>query len=264
MRAPHRIATTPSRPLRLFIGVFVGVLSFATPAAPAEFVLFHSIWGNAIVNTDMTPEGRMVAAPTPGQPAYYRGLLLGAKLGSIPGDDEPTKKSVDDFVVKLLAKHGYLAAQPGVREPSLFLVVQWGYLAPGTDSMSNRLWFLGYDPNRDPGPLLAAFRSREVETIIDFAGIGIYGIIVTAFDYRTARSPKPVALWQTRIALPATGKSMTQALPPMFVAGADAFGRETKKPALLDADVLRANGGHVRLGDLQFLEAVPAGPAAKR
>ncbi len=245
-------------PCRLLAGL--GAVALGLPGTlRAEFVLFRKLWGKAIVNTDMTEEGRALIHPTVENPVYFHGISLGTKLGSIPGDVEPAVKEVNEFVTRLLARQGYRAAQPGVHEPTLFLVMQWGYLRPGYDSLG---WFLGYDSRRDIAvggglaPLLADLRSAEVETIVEYASEPIYGIIVTAFDYKTARTSQPVVYWQTRIGLPASGKSMNQALGTMFVAGAPAFGRETKEPLLRDADTLRE--GHVKLGDLKFLEELPA------
>jgi hypothetical protein len=249
-------------PRILLPGLGIAALVFPAPVR-AEFVLFRSIWGNAIVNTDMTPAGREHTPPTVEHPVYFLGTSLGTKLGSIPGDEEPGVKEVNAFVTKLLAKQGYLPAQPGVHEPALFIVMQWGYMKPGYD---DRSWFLGYDESQDIAaggglaPLFTNLRSREIETIVEYSSVPIYGIIVTAFDYQTVRTPKPVIHWQTRIGLPADGKSMAAALPTMFLAGAPAFGRETTKPTLCDADTVRE--GHVKLGDLQFFDDTP--PAKTR
>jgi hypothetical protein len=241
----------------------LGISACALPGdlRAAEFVLFRSIWGSAIVNTDMTPAGRKITPPTPDQPVYFLGTSLGTKLGSIPGDDEPTVKEVNAFVTRLLAKQGFLGAQPGVHEPSLFIVMQWGYMNPDYDGLGD---FLGYDRSKDigdpaqpiVGALLANMRSREIDTIVEYQSIPLYGIIVTAFDYQSARTKEPIIYWQTRIGLPASGKSMAAALPTMFIAGAPAFGRETDKPILRDADTVRE--GHVKLGDLEFLGDTPA------
>jgi hypothetical protein len=195
---------------------------------------------------------------------YFLGRSVGEKLGTIPGDELPDKKQLTDLVTKILAKQGYVGARPGVHEPTLYLVLQWGYLQPGTDDL---MWFLGYDRSQDigaadidlPGHLgpevwRRGFRSRTVETILDGASGPIYGIIVTAFDYQTARSPNPVIYWQTRIGLPANGKSMADALPTMVLAAGDAIGRPSKSAQLRDADTAR--DGHVRLDDLQILDVV--------
>jgi hypothetical protein len=247
--------------MRIPRGVLLG-LGAAAMVLPgilrAEFVLFRNVWGNAIVNTDMTPAGRALTPPTPENPVYFLGTSLGARLGSIPGDEEPPLKEVNAFVTRLLAKQGYRAAQPGVHEPTLFIVMQWGYMKPNYTGMG---WFLGYNELRDIAaggglaPLFANLRSPDIDTIVEYATKPIYGIIVTAFDYQTARTPNPTIYWQTRIGLPAVGKSMAQALPSMFVAGAPAFGRETKRALLFDADTQMK--GHVHLRDLQYFDEEP-------
>jgi hypothetical protein len=144
----------------------------------------------------------------------------------------------------------------------LFLIVQWGYLEPGTGDL---LWFLGYDPNQDigaqMGPVIGPevfrtnMRSRAVETILADAKGAIYGIIITAFEFKTAHTASPVPYWQTRIGLPANGKSMVEALPTMLVAAGPAIGRPADAPVLLDTD--NARQGTVKLDDLKFLDALP-------
>lgn len=223
----------------------------------AGFSLFSRSWGDVIVATDMTDAGRELPPPSPEKPVYYLGRSLGPRLGSIPGDRMPDVKEMNQFVAKVLAKQGYLGAREGVHEPTLYLVLQWGYLQPGSGDL---LWFLGYDPDQDiaapvfPGILgpevwRRGFRSRTIETILDGASIPNYGIIVTAFEYRSANTSDPIIYWQTRIALPAHGKSMAEALPAMIYAAGAAIGREHDGPVLLDVD--EAREGRVELGELK-------------
>jgi len=246
-------------------------LAFALPQVRASpFLLFSRIWGDAIVVTDMTAVGRLLPPVTRDMPVYYRGVSLGSKLGTVPGDVMPEKKYFDQFVARILAKQGYLGAQPGVHEPSLFLVMQWGYLRPES---SNLFWFLGYDARRDigapaltgllgPEVFLRDFRSREIDTIFDTADEPAYGIIITAFEFKSASTARPIIYWQTRVGLPAIGKSMAQALPTMITAASPAIGRETNGPLLRDAD--EARPGHVDLGELQVVGYEdPAAPAQK-
>jgi hypothetical protein len=235
-------------------------LALALPQAGAsKFTVFSSVWGDAIVITDMTAAGRHVTPPTPDKPVYYRGVSLGSKLGTIPGDVMPEEKKFDEFVAKILAKQGFLSAAPGRQEPTLFLVVQWGYLRP---EMSNLAWFLGYDPNKDVGAnwtpnflgpevFLTDFRSHVVNIVLDALKEPAYGIIVTAFEFKSANTAQPVAYWQTRVGLPAVGKSMAAALPTMIAAAGPTIGRETDGPVLSDAD--EARPGHVDLGELQVI-----------
>jgi hypothetical protein len=242
---------------------------FLPNAWGAKFGLFRNFWGDVIVATDMTDEGRALTPPTPEKPVYYRGRSLGAKLGSIPGDHMPDDKMIKDVVTRVLAQQGYLGARPGVNEPTLFLVVQWGYLDP---ARGDNLWFLGYDPRQDIGsPAMAGligpevfllnFRSQMIDNILESAKGPLYGIIITAFEYQSARTTKPIIYWQSRIGLPANGKSMAEALPIMLLAAGTAIGRDSGSPVLLDADVVR--DGRVKLGELQFFESVNEVPPGK-
>ncbi len=256
---------------RVIAAIFLTMLGLALPRAWAsKFNLFSSVWGDAVVVTDMTPAGRALTPPTPAKPVYYRGLSLGSKLGSIPGDVIPEEKKFDQFVAKILAKQGYLATAPGVHEPTLFLVVQWGYI---TSRWNDMAWFLGYDPNKDVGAnwtpnflgpevFLRNFRSRVIDTVLDTMSGPAYGIIVTAFEYKSAKTEKPVTYWQTRVGLAANRKTMAQALPTMIVAAGPTIGRETTSPVLTDAD--EARQGHVDLGTLKVVGYEDDPPAPPR
>ena len=246
---------------RLALATLLALAAGGPRALGGEWVLFKNIWGDVIVSTDTTAAGKALTPPTPQEPAYYLGKSLGRKLGSIPGDHEPDFKTLNRFVADVIAKQGYLDARRGAHEPSLFLVVQWGYLKPGSGDL---LWFLGYNPSQDigasggiPGQLgpeiwRLNFRSHEIQTILDDAKDAVYGIIVTAFEYKSASTAQPIVYWQTRIGLSAVGKSMAEALPTMLVAAGPAIGRPSDKPVLVDAD--HAREGRVKLGELQILD----------
>ena len=250
--------------LRFSFSLVGAGLGLSLPAtAAAGFSLFSPSWGDVIVATDMTTEGQALALPTPGKPVYYLGKSLGCKIGSIPGDQLPEVQEMNGFIAKVLAKQGYLGASPGLHEPTLYLIVQWGYLEPRSGDLR---WFLGYDANQDiaapafPVQLGAevwrrGFRSRTITTILEDASSPIYGIIITAFEYESASTTKPVIYWQTRIGLPARGKSMAEALPAMILAAGPSIGHEAKSPVLIDVDDARK--GRVELGELKsrgFLE----------
>lgn len=249
-------------PLRA-IALVVAACGLTLPELSAEpFSFFKSYWGDVLVATDMTAEGRLRPNPTQEKPVYYLGRSLGCRLGSIAGDQLPDAKTMTDLVVRVLAKQGYRGAQPGVHEPSLFLILQWGYLTPRSGEL---LWFLGYNAREDiaapafPGILgpevfRRNMRSRAVETILDSADGPLYGIIVSAFDYATVDTANPVIVWQTRIGLPANGKSMAEALPVMLVAAAASIGEYSERTILADADAVR--DGRVELGELKAIEVV--------
>jgi len=135
-------------------------------------------------------------------------------------------------------------------------VLQWGYLRP--DYSNELLWFLGYDPDNDiassgtigmlgPEVFRRNMRSRSIQTILDYSKQPLYAIVITAFDYESVSTPKPIVYWQTRIALPARGKSMASALPVMAASAGPSIGRETEKPIMLDADT------NVEIGELEII-----------
>jgi hypothetical protein len=241
--------------------IFLG----GTLAVHAEFTLFRDIWGDVLVSTDTTAEGKKYAPATKEAPVYYKGLSMGNRLGEgLRGDQEPTVKELNDFAASVLAKQGYLPAQPGKHEPTLLLVLQWGYLDPRTEDL---LWFLGYNPRDDiaaptgssllgPEVFRRGMRSRATETILEDAQKPVYGIMISAFEYKSAKTTEPIILWQTRIGLPANGKSMQEALPVMLVAAGPAIGRPADKPVLTSADDARS--GSVNLGELKFLDSFDA------
>lgn len=232
-------------------------LTCCAPIAMA-FSLFPKADGEVLVVTDLTEEGRKRPDVTPEAPVYYLGMTLGARLGSIGGDKEPDQREVERFVTRLLAKRGFKGARGTTHPPTLFIVIQWGYMRPNRDS----LWFLGYNARDDIAApslinmlgaevLLRNMRSREIETILMMAQEDLYGIIITAFDHDSAKTQRPVALWQTRIALPAARSYMQEALPKMLVLAADQIGRETAKPVFHDPSEPRNPSS--TFGELQVL-----------
>jgi hypothetical protein len=253
LRLPAMMRSYPAATTLVVIALGFGL----SCARGAGFSLFSRSWGDVIVATDTTVKGRDLTHPTPAQPVYYLGKSLGCRFGSIPGDRLPEVEEMSQFVAKVLAKQGYVGANPGVHEPTLYLIVQWGYLEPRSGDL---LWFLGYDADQDiaapmfPGHLgpevfRRGFRSRAIQTILDCASTPIYGIIVTAFEYKSASTSEPIIYWQTRIGLPANGKSMAEALPAMVLAAGSTIGRENKSPVLIGVDDARE--GRVELGELE-------------
>ncbi|HLP07099.1 MAG TPA: hypothetical protein VK178_02970 [Opitutaceae bacterium] len=245
------------RTYRTLILVSAACLGLGATRAFGAFTLFTRVWGNAIVATDVTEAGKAATPPTPLNPVYYVGRSLGCRLGSLRGENLPDEKEMHRIITNVLAKQGYVGTRPELREPSILLMVQWGYLDSRSEDL---LWFLGYDSRQDPmarvdpkytGSERFRTRPREIETIMDYASDSMYGIIVTAFDYKSVGTGNPVIYWQSRIGLPANGKSMAQAIPSMIIAAGPALGRESKLPVLADAD--NAREGHVEYREPEFI-----------
>ncbi|MDX2186525.1 MAG: hypothetical protein SFV32_06310 [Opitutaceae bacterium] len=239
----------------LFAAVLVAI--FAIPLR--AFSLLERIEPDVLVVTDVTDAGRSLPEVSPLSPVYFKGITLGARLGTFPGDKEPDIKELTQFITRLLAKQGYRGSPGSAHPPTLFLVLQWGYMRRGAD----HLWFLGYNPADDiaapkminmlgPEIFLRNMRSRETQAILDMADEDLYGIIITAFEHESAKTDKPVILWQTRVAFPATGNYMKDALPKMATVAAAQIGRETKKPVLRDPADYRNEQS--TLGELEVLD----------
>jgi hypothetical protein len=251
------------RSSRLALALLFSAAGPALHRAHAGFDLFRNLWGDVLVATDTTPAGLEQTPPTKEEPVYYQGVSLGRRLGSVRGDKEPSERQLNRFAADILAKQGFLDARTAGKEPTLLLVLQWGYLTPGTDDL---YWFLGYKSVNDiaaqnqinfigPEAFLMNFRSGVTERIIEDARHPIYGIMITAFEFKSSRTKQPIAYWQTRIGLPTHGKSMADALPVMLVAAGPSIGRPADKPVLADADSARK--GSVNLGELKFLDPMP-------
>jgi len=77
----------------------------------------------------------------------------------------------------------------------------------------------------------------------------IYGLIISAFEYKSVRTAEPIVLWQTRIGLAANGKGMSEALPVMVQVAGPQIGRETTKPVLRNIE----DRYTTKLGELEFI-----------
>jgi hypothetical protein len=237
----------------------------ALDARAGRFLFSERQWGDCVVVTDMTEAGRALRPASPENPVYFLGEAYGGRLGSMHGDELPDPKEMSRFVAKVLAKQGYFGAKPGVHEPELFLALQWGRIDQRSGDL---LWFLGYDRSQDTaapefplsmmpgrgsvhGPEIfrIPFRPREIETVLEYSKEDIFGFIISAFEYKTAHTAEPIVLWQTRIALPANGKSMSDALTTIVQIAGPQIGRETTKP------VLRGTQDRytTKLGELEFI-----------
>ena len=116
---------------RIIFTLMLGALGLGLPLNRAAGIsLFSGSWGDVIVATDTTTEGRTLTPPSTEQPVYYRGKSLGCKFGSMPGDREPAVPEMNRFIARVLAKQGYLAAAAGGEESALFLVVRGAISSP--------------------------------------------------------------------------------------------------------------------------------------
>lgn len=247
---------------------------------------------NVITVTDMTPEGLLLPAVTAQAPVYYVAATSGFK--DLGGAQAGEKKLPDNYAIRTIAKvlagQGYLPATASTPAPTLLLVFTWGTLnteqASGftaedksgqtgdlpeiPDYQVNQdqiLRFLGgkkWAAHDSSTPDLFASSARtgthlsyESQKFHGFAEVDLYIAIVSAYDLKAAQVQKKQRLWATRISCPAAGFSLQGILPTMLAIAAPNIGRETDRPAWVNAsDKYKPQ---IKIHDLQVLEYLEKG-----
>jgi hypothetical protein len=229
----------------------------------------------AITVTDFTSEGSLRRLPTPEKPVYYTAISAGYRdFGGIKAGEKPiARQVVDQTMLKILAKQGYLPAREGQR-PDILLAWTWGTLnverSPIISGYSARLnerqmlRFLGgaklglvSQHRSDPFPeqtLLPGLLdcSAEGRNLSDVAADDLYVAAVAAYAVELTESKHAVLLWNTRISCPSRGFWLPEALPAMLAIGGPFIGRETSKPVWIRAsDKFRPD---IKLGDPKLIE----------
>jgi len=264
-------------PIRRLVPVLLAVLLAAVPAARAS--IFDYLTGHrdieVITVTDMTPEGRLVAAPTAQAPAYYISVSLGFKdLGPVGGDKSPPEDQVLATIQKALAKQHFLPAGPGTPPPTLALAFTWGTLNADFD--------YGFDPDKPPrlrnrqqilkfmGGYKMGYSDRDFDAatavtglkIFDFDSQAFYDLaeedffvaVISAYDLKAFQAKQKKLLWMTRISTPSTGFGMKDVFPTMLAVATPNLGRETERPVWIDAsDKYKPD---VKLGETQVIGVI--------
>lgn len=228
-----------------------------------------------ITNTEVTPAGRKLPAPSPTAPQYYLAISGGYQDlgGIIAGITAPPPSDVLKMLTAELAKRGYLPATEKTPPPTLALFFIWGTLntdqdnggdidaAPGVRNRAKILRFLGgekaglgdsfFDPLTAPAAGLSVM-SADSRDLYEAASEDFYVTVVSAYDFESVRQHKRELLWMTRIATFGRGFDLPEVLPAMIAIGGAQFGRETPKPVWLRAsDKFKVD---VRIGELQLVE----------
>ena len=226
----------------------------------------------AVTVTDMTRQGALRRLPTPENPVYFEAISAGFRgLGGAKAGEKPiAREVVNETMLKVLAKQGYLPAGPN-RQPDLILAWAWGTYNVQRSPFSNlqvnhhaMARFLGGEKvgfgstfdNAFPELSLTTglVRGGDMDHLADVARDDLYIAIVSAYDVKLADPKTPVLLWTTRISTPARGYWLPEALPAMLVMAAPHIGRETTKPVWVRAT--EAFRPEVHLGDPTILEYI--------
>jgi len=200
------------------------------------------------VNVDLTEEGKKIALPSPGHPVFYFPIVIGYKeLGAtVAGDKKPTTTPIAKELGKALAAQGYLFM--GTNTPSLLLVFYWGYMNPNIvdDTFFNESEMLTLVAGKATSGIGLSLNSKELTDISRAASEERYFVIVSAYDYASAREKKKILLWRARMSTPSNGVNLEEVLPAMIASGGPHFGRETLHPTWTTAPIVRE--GKVEVG----------------
>jgi hypothetical protein len=228
-----------------------------------------------ITVTDFTPAGRLRRLPSPKAPVYYAAVSAGYRdFGGHMGGERPiAREVVNDTMLKVLAKQGYLPSSADHRA-EIVLLWTWGTMNVDRLSVSPDLpavqlnerqmqLFLGGEKlgvvSRSPDPFPEQslmpgllFAGGDARNLLDVAKDNLYVVMVAAFDTKLSESNHGVLLWNTRISCPARGFWLPEALPPMLVMAGENIGRATAKPVWIRAT--ERFKAEVTFGDLKVVE----------
>jgi hypothetical protein len=279
-----------------------GTLSGAEPkpAAPKERfrladLLPRTLQKNPRLNlsiiTELSDDGRKVAAPTKERPAYYTVLDGGlVEAGDVmAGEKPPAAEKLARMMRSALAESGFQPAT-AANPPTLLVHYRWGvynHLSPLSDedgdpeddamrknfmaraSLVGGQKFAGdllraYD-RRGMGAL-EAFRLKEpdYELLVQMAESDLYFLIAIAYDGEAAKQGKKKVLWTTKLSTDAHGLVMDETLPALVANAGPYFGHETKGAVIFHP---RIHEGRVEIGEATvkgYLDEVPAAGAGAK
>lgn len=234
-----------------------------------------------IAVTDTTPAGAKLPPATPSRPVYYQGVSAGYREfgGLIAGEKIPPKEEVVKTITTVLAKRGYLPADPS-HPPSILLLWTWGTMNTEMDYSGDdgsgrqinqrqllrfmggyKLGLVAKEPSSISDDMLQAgvmFRDADSELLYSLATEDLYVIALSAYDFAAAAQKQKTLLWSTKISCPSIGLNLAEALPAMMVLAAPHIGRETTRPVSVKAeDKFKPD---VKIGDPTIVEYLSQSP----
>jgi hypothetical protein len=255
----------------------VVVATCARLSAGLGDLVFGSNELQTITVTDLTDAGRQAPAASPQRPQFYAAISGGYHdFGGIMAGEKPVKRAaVNQLMIDVLAKQGYLPAKPG-QQADIIVVWTWGTLntivedVVGDTTLPHRyvnevqlLRFLGasklgmYDQTSTAFPELtlapgAFYAGGDRQRLWDTAHDNLYVAVVAAYDTKLDGRGRATLLWNTRISSPARGFWLPDALPAMVAMAAPFIGHETDRPMWVKAsDKFKPD---VQIGDLRVVE----------
>lgn len=279
-----RMTTLPHRLTRFGL-IGMSLCWLATPAWAGSLLnfLLPQPELQTITVTDFTPEGRMLRPASPKAPIYYFAMSAGyVDLGGIVAGERPVSRElVNQTMLKVLAKQGYLPAS-GDQPAQVVLAWKWGTMNVRYEMTGNPDYrpqinrramtrFLGGDKvGLDTGVMsqfpeydLAPGVFQQIGPAADLVEIShedLYIIWIAAYGVSATGHGKPILLWNTRISAPSRGFWLPEALPSMLAMAAPCIGRETTAPVWMRAS--ERFKPEIKLGDLKVLSYIENNGAA--
>ena len=240
---------------------------------------------NLSIITELTDDGRKIAAPTKERPAYYAVLDGGlVEAGDVlAGEKPPAAEKLARVMHAALAESGFQPATPA-HPPTLLVHYRWGAFnhlsaigpmsdddgdpdgTPDDDAMRKnfmaRASLVGglkfanelmhaYDW-RQTGAL-DRFRLKEdnYDLLVTMAESDLYFLIAIAYDGDAAKQGKKKVLWTTKLSTDSHGLAMGETLPSLVANAGNFFGHETKGSVIYHPRVYE---GHVEIGEATVKE----------
>lgn len=231
------------------------------------------------VNTEVTPNGRLLRTPTPANPMYYVTFPVGYKpLGDVVGGEKPPpQEQLERALRKSLAVNGYLPATAPDHPANLVIFYYWGShnrLDRETESMfpqlaarhrMERAILVGGKQQLEKMTRTMEWgesitdRTAEYEYLRDQATDDLYYVVASAYDYAALAKKERKLIWRTTMTVAARGVAMDETMVPLIATAGPYFGREMEDPAIEMRRIDRS--GNVIVGEPKVVE--DQAPAAK-
>lgn len=252
---------------------------------------------NMSVITEMTQEGKMLAAPTAEYPGFYVAQAGGIRVeGRSESETPPPTAEIERIIQRSLATTHYHPTPAG-RTPQYVVVYHWGahnlleqgFPNLGHKNLISRAALAGgkkfadefarvvqeEDLYREAGSYalfgdslspLRLFREKSAHhrELVEQASAACYYVAVSAYEYATVARGRKVLLWRTKMTADSRGISMVETLPSLIATAGPYFGREMEHAATPMRRIPRQ--GRVEVGTPQVVPDTPATavpPAAK-
>ncbi len=259
----------------VFLGCAVVICSPVAGALDWKAILLGQMEPDALVVTDMTPDGKTAPQPSADQPVYYYYKEGGFReLGEVIANEKrPDTARIKALLVKTLERQHYLLATKETPPPSIIVAAWWGTMNPGTyeelgfhedvgvgveiseHNKKNMLMLVGGSKYARNG-WITSEQARVMQEAVEDR----FFLFVSAYDAAAAVRKEKKPLWFTRISLPAAGVSMDDVMDTLVKSGGPFFGKETASVEFIDPVKLRKSEVHI--GEAIVLPDEPTPPDA--